>query len=81
MGVSAWYTDHSKDNGNLVAAGARDTDLTRLGFGAAYTVAPGWQLRADLEFISHDNITNAAGARTTTDNDGRGFMLTNMFSF
>jgi hypothetical protein len=80
-GVSAWYTDHEKNNGTGVNALARTTELTRMGLGAGYTVAPGWVLKADLEFISHDNISNAANARTTTDNDGRGFMLTNMFSF
>jgi len=80
-GVSAWYTDHEKDNANTSPAGARQTELTRLGFGAGYTVAPGWLLRADLEFISHDNPSDGAGTGTTTDNDGRGFMLTNMFIF
>ncbi len=76
-GVSAWYTDHEKDNANTSPAGATQTELTRLGFGAGYTVAPGWLLRADLEFISHDNTSDGAGTGTTTDNDGRGFMLTN----
>jgi hypothetical protein len=38
-------------------------------------------LRADLEFISHDNISDGTGTGTVTDNDGRGFMLTNMFIF
>jgi len=80
-GVSAWYTDHEKDNANTSPAGALNTELTRIGFGAGYTVAPGWLLRADLEFISHDNISDGAGAGTVTDNDGRGFMLTNMFIF
>lgn len=80
-GVSAWYTDHSKDNATTSPAGALESELTRIGFGAGYTVAPGWLLRADLEFISHDNISGGTGVGTTTDNDGRGFMLTNMFIF
>jgi len=80
-GVSAWYMDHEKSNATTSPAGATETELTRLGFGAGYTVAPGWLLRADLEFYSHDNVSSGAGVGTTTDNDGRGFMLTNMFSF
>ena len=80
-GFSAWYTDHEKDNANTSPAGALNTELTRIGFGAGYTVAPGWLLRADLEFMSHDNISNGTGTGTVTDNDARGFMLTNMFIF
>jgi predicted porin len=72
-GVSVWYLDAERN----AATSAVTTEVTRLGFGAGYTVAPGWLLRADLEFLSHDNI----GGVATTDNDGRGFLLTNMFSF
>jgi len=80
-GFSAWYTDHEKDNATTSPAGATQSELTRYGFGAGYTVAPGWLLRADIEVYSHDNISNGTGTGTTTDADGRGFMLTNMFSF
>lgn len=79
-GVSAWYLDHQKDNATTSAAGARESELTRIGFGVGYTVAPGWKLTGDVEIFSHDNIS-ANGAGTTTDNDGRGFMLNNQFSF
>jgi outer membrane protein OmpU len=72
-GVSVWYLDAERN----AATSAVTTEVTRLGFGAGYTVAPGWLLRADLEFLSHDNI----GGVATTDNDGRGFLLTNMFIF
>ena len=80
-GVSAWYLDHEKDNATTSVAGATQSEITRIGFGVGYAVAPGWKVTGDVEFFSHDNITNAAGARTTTDNDGRGFMLNNQFSF
>jgi len=81
-GVSAWYTDHEKDNSTVAsAAGANTTELTRYGIGAGYSVAPGWLLRADLEMFSHTNATTAQGVGGTTDNDGRGFLLTNMFLF
>lgn len=80
-GISAWYTDHSKDNANTSAAGSESTNLDRMGLGAGYTVAPGWLLRADLEFISHDNASGGTGVGATTDNDARAFMLTNMFMF
>jgi hypothetical protein len=79
-GISAWYTEHDKDNSSASPAGATSTELSRWGVGMGYTVAPGWLLRGDLEFISHDN-PSAAGVGTTTDNDGAGFLLTNMFSF
>ena len=72
-GVSVWYLDAERN----AATSAITTEVTRMGFGAGYTVAPGWLLRADLEFLSHDNI----GGVATTDNDGRGFLLTNMFIF
>lgn len=82
MGISAWYTNHEKDNSTTAsAAGANSTELTRYGIGAGYTVAPGWLLRADLEMFDHDNATTAQGVGGTTDNDGRGFLLTNMFIF
>ena len=79
-GVSAWYLDHQKDNATTSPAGARESEITRIGFGVGYTVAPGWKLTGDVEIFSHDNISKD-GAGTTTDNDGRGFMLTNMFIF
>jgi len=79
-GVSAWYLDHEKDNATTSPAGARESELTRIGFGVGYTVAPGWKLTGDVEIFSHDNIS-ANGVGTTTDNDGRGFMLNNQFSF
>jgi outer membrane protein OmpU len=80
-GVSAWYTDYSADNANTSPAGATETELTRIGFGLGYAVAPGWKMTADVEIFSHDNISDGAGVGTTTDNDGRGFMLNNQFSF
>jgi len=81
-GISAWYTEHNRDNPTTSAAGATTTELQRWGVGMGYTVAPGWLLRGDLEFISHDNLVTAAtGLGTTTDNDGAGFLLTNMFIF
>jgi len=79
-GISAWYTEHNKDNSSASPAGATSTELSRWGVGMGYTVAPGWMLRGDLEFISHDN-PSTAGVGATTDNDGAGFLLTNMFSF
>ncbi len=72
-GVSVWYLDAERN----AATSAVTTEVTRMGLGAGYTVAPGWLLRADLEFLSHDAIAGVA----TTDNDGRGFLLTNMFFF
>jgi outer membrane protein OmpU len=70
-GVSVWYLDAEFN----AATSAITTEVARLGFGTGYTVAPGWLLRADLEFLSHDNVTG------TTDNDGTAFMLTNLFLF
>ena len=80
-GVSAWYTDHEKDNATTSGAGALESELTRVGFGVGYAVAPGWKLTGDVEFFSHDNISDGTGTGATTDNDGRGYMLNNQFSF
>ena len=80
-GISAWYTEVDKDNSSASPAGATKSELQRWGLGMGYTVAPGWLLRGDLEFISHDNISSGVGVGTTTDNDGAGFLLTNVFSF
>jgi len=75
-GVSAWYLNGSKDNTN-----ANDTEVTRYGVGAGYAVAPGWQLRAEATFLSHENASTAAGVGGTVDNDGSGFLLVNRFFF
>ncbi|MBO6784825.1 MAG: hypothetical protein JJ899_16360, partial [Alphaproteobacteria bacterium] len=69
--VSVWYLDAER-----TSAANIETEIQRLGFGAGYTVAPGWLLRADLEFLEHNNANG-----TTVDNDGTAFLLTNMFIF
>lgn len=82
LGVSAWYLKGEKDNSTTAsAAGATETEIVRYGLGAGYNVAPGWQLKAELSFLSHDNPTTAAGVGGTTDNDGKGFLLVNRFFF
>lgn len=82
-GVSAWYLQGEKDNSTTAsAAGALSTEVTRYGLGAGYAVAPGWQLRAELTFNNVDNVTGATNATgTTTDADGKGFLLVNRFVF
>jgi outer membrane protein OmpU len=90
-GISAWYLTAEKDNTNTSPAAARTTEVTRFGLGAGYTVAPGWLLRADLEWLDHENrggtrtgsiaTITPTGVGTTTDNDGTAFMLTNLFVF
>jgi predicted porin len=80
MGISAWYLDHDKDNTSTSDINARSTEITRMGIGLGYTVAPGWLLRGDFEVMDHDNISTAE-VGSTTDNDGRGFMVTSMFMF
>ena len=72
-GVSTWYLEGEVDQGGALA---KET-VERLGFGAGYTVAPGWLLRADLEFLTQEN----RGGVATADNDGTAFLLTNMFMF
>lgn len=72
-GVSVGYGYGERDNGT---ASAVDTEVTRLHFGASYSVAPGWQLTGDLEFAETENV-----GTTTTDRDGRLFMIGNRFFF
>jgi hypothetical protein len=52
-----------------------------MGISLGYAVAPGWKVTGDFETFSHDNVSNGSGTGATTDNDGRGFMLNNQFSF
>jgi outer membrane protein OmpU len=81
-GISAWYLRGKKNNSTTAsAAGADETEITRYGVGAGYRVAPGWDLRAEVSSNSVDNPTSAAGVGTTTDNDGKGFLLVNRFVF
>ncbi|MDA0786010.1 MAG: porin, partial [Proteobacteria bacterium] len=77
-GVSAWYLTGESDNTN---AAARTTEVTRYGIGAGYAVAPGWDLKAELTFLDHENARTAIGTGGTTDNDGKGFLLVNRFAF
>ena len=77
-GVSAWYLTGESDNTN---AAARTTEVTRYGIGAGYAVAPGWDLKAELSFLDHENARTAIGTGGTTDNDGKGFLLVNRFAF
>jgi predicted porin len=81
LGVSAWYLQGEKDNADTSAVGARETTVSRMGLGAGYKMAPGWDLRAELTFNNVDNPTTALGVGGTTDNDGRGFLLVNRFVF
>ncbi|MEK9755394.1 MAG: porin [Rhodospirillaceae bacterium] len=90
-GISAWYLTAEKNNTSTSPSAARTTEVTRFGLGAGYNVAPGWLLRADIEWLDHQNIggtrtgsiatVTPTGVGTTTDNDGTAFMLTNLFSF
>lgn len=80
-GVSAWYLKGEKNNTTTSPAGAGETEVTRYGLGAGYAVAPGWALRAELEFDNVDNATTAVGVGGTTDSDGKGFLLVNRFVF
>jgi len=80
-GISAWYSDFEANNASTSPAGSTTTELQRMGISLAYAVAPGWKVTGDFETFSHDNVSNGTGTGTTTDNDGRGFMLNNQFSF
>jgi len=81
LGISGWYLQGEKDNADTSAVGARETTVSRMGLGAGYKMAPGWDLRAELTFNNVDNPTTALGVGGTTDNDGRGFLLVNRFVF
>jgi outer membrane protein OmpU len=80
-GISAWYSDFEANNASTSPAGSTTTELQRMGISLGYAVAPGWKVTGDFETFSHDNVSDGTGTGTTTDNDGRGFMLNNQFSF
>lgn len=73
-GVDAHYAVGERDNATTAAA--RTTEVTRVGLGASYAVAPGWRVTGDLEVIDHENMGG-----TVTDNKAKAFIITNFFNF
>ena len=78
-GVSTWYSHGEQDYGTSVLAAGTQETVQRYGIGGRYAVAPGWQIRADYNFIEHNNIGGFTGLGR--DNEAQAFILTNMFNF
>lgn len=83
-GVSGWYSLGERDWGmNGTPVGVEES-VERFGVGGRYAIAPGWQIRADYNFVEHNSIGGTSGAVTTganNDNDSQAFILTNMINF
>ncbi len=82
-GVSAWYSQGETTYGNGSSADVDET-ITRYGIGGRYAIAPGWQIRADYNFIEHENIggnNSPSSSAPFNDNDSQAFILTNMINF
>jgi outer membrane protein OmpU len=58
-------------------AGTPDSETQIFSIAGAYNVAPGWDLRADINFIDVTAIGRAAGA----NNDGHLFVLSSVMTF
>ena len=85
-GVSVFYSLGERDWGsNGSPSTGVEESVERWGIGGHYSVAPGWQIRADYNYIEHENIggvaQSAAPAGTLADNEVNAFILTNRFSF
>lgn len=58
------------------------TDYKTYGGGVAYTLAPGMVLQADLMYVEEDlRSVNAAGAISTTSNEGYVAVLSTRLNF
>ncbi len=72
--VGAGYFHGEKDYANTVTTGDAEVDIFSIGFD--YSVAPGWKIESDINFIEAENIDT-----TGTDNDGTVFVLSSTMSF
>ena len=82
-GISAWYSEGETTYGNGSSADVDET-ITRFGVGGRYAIAPGWQIRADYNYIEHENIAGSTSVNSSapfTTNESQAFILTNMFNF
>ena len=76
-GISGWYS-YGTDN---PVSSSVDRKVTRWGIGAGYSVAPGWAIKADYNYLKHENIGGVQSSSSNPDNTAHAFILTNMFSF
>lgn len=83
-GISAWYSYGERDWGSDGSPSGTEESIERFGIGGRYAIAPGWQIRADYNYIEHENIKGSSGSTTSspfTTNEAQAFILTNMFNF
>jgi len=83
-GVSAWYSDGERDFGTNGSPSGTEESIERFGVGGRYAIAPGWQIRADYNYIEHKNIGGSAAVNASAPfktNEAQAFILTNMFNF
>ena len=82
-GISAWYSEGETTYGNGEGPDVDET-ITRFGIGGRYAIAPGWQIRADYNYVEHENIGGSTAVSTSapfSSNESQAFILTNMFNF
>jgi predicted porin len=72
--VGVGYFQSSEDN----IAPASESEVKIFTIGADYTIAPGWRVEGDVNFIEADNITQTAPA---VDNDGTVFAIATIMTF
>ena len=80
-GISAWYSEGETTYGNGEGPDVDET-ITRFGIGGRYAIAPGWQIRADYNYVEHENIGGGQEPIAPfNSNKSQAFILTNMFNF
>jgi predicted porin len=72
--VGVGYFNSNESN----IAPAPDSEVSIFSIGANYTVAPGWTIASDINFVDAENITQTAPA---VDNDGTVFVIATIMSF
>ena len=79
-GISAWYSEGETTYGNGEGPDVDET-ITRFGIGGRYAIAPGWQIRADYNYVEHENIGGGHESAPFNSSESQAFILTNMFNF
>ncbi|MBO6782660.1 MAG: porin [Alphaproteobacteria bacterium] len=74
-GISLGWFESSVSN---ATGSGGDTDVQILSIDASYTVAPGWELAAGLNFVDAENINATA---VPVNNEGTLFLISNEFKF
>ena len=89
-GVSGWYSNGESRWCDRQRSTTDDESPNAWGIGGRYAIAPGWQIRADWNYIEHKNLNASSspgsgsgprGGKANKNDDAKAVILTNMFNF